>query len=457
MCIILKFSAFYSHFQVTSGQMTSLPCHFRSLEARNIISCHVTASSNELQLCRKWNLQNTSVFGLVEQLPNDLRSNDDTSGSLPVSWGHVTSFSGMWRHFPSRDCLLLRATSLYKVKCTVYASFRPSTTTSMWLLVKWRPFRVTSCHLRSLDIISYRVTASSCELQPSRKWNVQYTRVYGLLQPLQVTSGQMTSVPGHFRSPEVAWPHFLSRDCLPLRATRLKEVKCTVHAIFGLLQPLSGDFRSNDVTSGSLPVTWGHVTSFLVTCLPSPASCSLVGSGMYSIRQFLSLHSHFQLTSGQMTSLPGLFRSPVATWTSFPVTWLPPPAIYRLVGNEMYSIRQFSAFYSHFQETSGQLTYLPGHFRSPEVTCRHFCHMTASSCELQPCVKWNVQYTRVYGLLQPLPGNFRSNDVSSGSLPVTWGHVTSFPVTWLPPSASYKIEGSEMYRIREFSVFSSHF
>jgi len=25
--------------------------------------------------------------------------------------------------------------------------------------------------------------------------------------------------------------------------------------VFGLLQPLPGDFRSNDVTSGSLPVT----------------------------------------------------------------------------------------------------------------------------------------------------------------------------------------------------------
>jgi len=36
----------------------------------------------------------------------------------------------------------------------------------------------------------------------------------------------------------------------------------------------------------------------------------------------------------------------------------------------------------------------------------------------EPC-KRNVQYTRVFVLLQPLPGNFRSNDVTSGSLPVT--------------------------------------
>jgi len=36
----------------------------------------------------------------------------------------------------------------------------------------------------------------------------------------QVTSGQMTLL-GHFRSPEVTWRHFLSRDCLLLRATAL--------------------------------------------------------------------------------------------------------------------------------------------------------------------------------------------------------------------------------------------
>jgi len=38
----------------------------------------------------------------------------------------------------------------------------------------------------------------------------------------------------------------------------------------------------------------------------------------------------------------------------------------------MYSIRQFSAFHSCFQVTSGQMTSLPGHFRSPEITRWHF-------------------------------------------------------------------------------------
>jgi len=63
----------------------------------------------------------------------------------------------------------------------------------------------------------------------------------------------------------------------------------------------------------------------------------------------------------------------------------------------MYTIREFSAFYSHFQVTFGQMTSLPGHFRSNDVTSGSlpvtlgrviiYCHVTASYCELQPCRK----------------------------------------------------------------------
>jgi len=42
-------------------------------------------------------------------------------------------------------------------------------------------------------------------------------------------------------------------------------------------------------------------------------------------------------------------------------------ASYSLVGIEMYGTRQFPAFYSHFQVTSGQMTSLPDHFPSPEI------------------------------------------------------------------------------------------
>jgi len=160
MYSILKFSAFYNHFQVSSGEMTSLSGHFWSPE--------------------------------------------------------IT-----WCHFLSRDCFLLRATTLWEVKCTVKATVRPSTTTSRWLPVKWSPLQVTSGHLRSRDFISCHVTASYYELQRCRKWNVQYTQVFSLLQALPGDFRSMTSLPGPFRSPEVTWHHFLSRDCLLLQSTAL--------------------------------------------------------------------------------------------------------------------------------------------------------------------------------------------------------------------------------------------
>jgi len=222
-------------------------------------------------------------------------------------------------------------------------------------------------------------------------------------------------------------------------------------AVYGSSRPstaTSSDLRSKDVTSGSLPVTWDHVTSFSVTWLSPPASYSLVGSVTHSIREFSAFYSQFQVTSGQMMSLP-------VTWghvTSFTLTWLPACASYSIAGSETHSIREFSGFYSHFQVTSGQMTSLSGHFRSPEVTWLHFLSRV-SLCELQPCRKWDVQYTRLFGPLYPLPGDFRSNDVPSGSLPVTCGHVTSFPVTWLPPPASYSLVGSETHRIHEFMAF----
>ena len=72
---------------------------------------------------------------------------------------------------------------------------------------------------------------------------------------------------------------------------------------------------------------------------------------------------------------------------SFAVTCPPPSASYSLVGSEMYGIRQFSAFYNHFQVTSGQMTSLPGHFLSHEVTDVISCYVTASSCVLQPSRK----------------------------------------------------------------------
>jgi len=95
-----------------------------------------------------------------------------------------------------------------------------------------------------------------------------------------------------------------------------------------------------------------------------------------------------------------------------------------------------------------------GHLRSREVIS---CHVTASHCELQPCRKSNAQHTPVFGLLLPLPGDFWTNDVFSRSLPITWDHVTSFPLTWRTPFASYGLVESQTHSIRQFSAFYSHF
>jgi len=138
-------------------------------------------------------------------------------------------------------------------------SFRPSTATYRRLPVKWRHFQVTSGHLRSCDVIYSHVTASYSELQRCRIWNVQYT-----------------------------W-------------------------VFGILQQLTGDFRSNDIPSRSLPVILRHVQSFTVTSLPPAVRYSLVGGEMYSLLKFSALYSHFQVTSSQMTSLEGQFQSPEVT------------------------------------------------------------------------------------------------------------------------------------------------
>ena len=69
--------------------------------------------------------------------------------------------------------------------------------------------------------------------------------------------------------------------------------------------------------------------------------------------------------------------------------------------------------------------------------------MTATSCEYQPCRSSNVPKTSLEGLLQALPGDFRSDDVTSGYLPVASGDVMSFPATSLPTSPSYSPLGAQ--------------
>jgi len=145
--------AFYSHLQVTSSQMTSLPGHFQS---RDIISCYVTATSCEFQPCRSWNVPKTWLIHL-QLLPVDFRSNDVTSGTLPVMWGPVTSFPATWWPLPAS----FSPVGVQRTQNSTYAFYSH--------------FQVTCGHMTSLpshfrsrDVISCHVTATSCELQPCR-------------------------------------------------------------------------------------------------------------------------------------------------------------------------------------------------------------------------------------------------------------------------------------------------
>ena len=73
----------------------------------------------------------------------------------------------------------------------------------------------------------------------------------------------------------------------------------------------------------------------------------------------------------------------------------------------MYTKHKLPAFYSLFQVTSGQMMPLrvtSNHVRSRDVISSH---MSSISCKLQPCRNSSVHKTRVFGLLQPLSGDFR--------------------------------------------------
>ena len=85
----------------------------------------------------------------------------------------------------------------------------------------------------------------------------------------------------------------------------------------------------------------------------------------------------------------------------------------------MYPKPVFSAFNSHFQVTSSQMTSLPGHLRSCEVIS---CHVNPSSCELQPCFCSNVPKPEFQAF-------YRHFQVNSNEIIVTYRHVTSFSVT----------------------------
>ena len=154
----------------------------------------------------------------------------------------------------------------------------------------------------SCEVISCHVTATSYELQPCRSSNVPKTWLIAFYSHLQVTSCQMTSLAGHFRSRR-------SREVIScdVTATSSELQPCRSSNVpkswlIGLLQLHPSNFRSNDITSGLRPVTW--VTEFISCHVTSPVRYSLVGAQTNPKLGLYTFYSHFQVTSGQMTSLP---------------------------------------------------------------------------------------------------------------------------------------------------------
>ena len=115
-------------------------------------------------------------------------------------------------------------------------------------------------HFRSREVTSGHVT-STCELQPGKTSNVPKTWLIGLLQPLPGDFWSIDVTSGHVVSGEVISCHVTSTSSQLQPRWSSNEPKTW---LVGFLQPLPGDFRSIDVTSGdvrSLELICCHVTA----------------------------------------------------------------------------------------------------------------------------------------------------------------------------------------------------
>jgi len=230
-------------------------------------------------------------------------------------WGHLTSFPVMWLTLP-----------------VIYSTVKGDAHPKHKFLAFYSPF----CHFRSNDFIS-----------GSRP----------------VTWGHLISFP-------VMW-------LTPAASCRTVGGNACPKASF---RPCTASSRSLLFKWLHFGVTSGHVTSVLVMWLPPPASYSPVGAERHPNSSFrpstatsrLSLEKgrHFQVSYGHVRSCDVIFCH-VTAICEFQTSrsWNKPKT-------------QDLAFCSHFQVTSGQMTTLPYCFCSLPVTWHHFLSLTATSCEV---------------------------------------------------------------------------
>jgi len=179
------------------------------------------------------------------------------------NWRHVTSGDRKWPEVTSFD-RKSPGSGCRRPKTGVYWAFDfLQGCGSQEEAVTWQ--EMTSRELRWPELTRKWLTASSCELQPCMKSNAQYASVFGLwmklpVDPIKSRHFKVTS--GHMTSWDVISGLVTASSC-KLQPCVKSNAQYT--PIFGFLQPLSGDFRSNDVTSASVSLTWGHMMSFPVT------------------------------------------------------------------------------------------------------------------------------------------------------------------------------------------------
>jgi len=247
-----EFSTFYSDFLVTSGEITSLPHHFRS---RDILSCHMTATAASYSPVGAQTYPKPKFLAFYSHFLV-------ISGQMTSFPGHFRSREVTWRHFLSRDWTSPVSYFLWDFKRIQNANSMPSTATSRWLLVKWSHFRVSFCHVWSHDVIYCCVTATSRKLQPCRSSTYPKTSsgpstATSCWLPVKLCHFRVTS--GHMRSRNVILCHVTAISC-KLQSCRSSNVLKT--RVLGLLQPLPCDFQSNDITFRTPPltlITWCHL------------------------------------------------------------------------------------------------------------------------------------------------------------------------------------------------------
>jgi len=118
---------------------------------------------------------------------------------------------------------------------------------------------------------------------------------------------------------------------------------------------------------------------------------------------------------------------------SITLTWL---ATFRVTGHLWGHLRLMSSTFSHMTSVA--------------VMWQAYSASYSLSCKVQARSSPNAPKTQVFRPLETLL-YFRSDDVTYGSLEVTFGHVPSHHAIWLPLPVSYRLAAAEMQRKREYT------